>query len=183
MLSLAQLSPSLFFLYFLATIHSSLSAWNIDSGWHLKYLCIYYSECMSIQFWPDLMRRNILLASKEGLNCAGNISSSTPSAGWDVGVQAKLSLRCNNCIGLRWDEIGGVTSFDIWMKISHLSPLHKGLRKQVFYCSNWKQTLCAVIFLAKESIFRVKNLKFSCIGASPFFKTLIFRHISHYLPD
>ena len=38
-------------------------------------------------------------------------------------------------------------------------------------------------FSAKESIFRVKNLKFSFMGASPFSKTLIIRQISHYLPD
>ena len=38
-------------------------------------------------------------------------------------------------------------------------------------------------FSPKVSIFRVKNLKFSFMGASPFFKTLIIRQISHYLPD
>ena len=36
---------------------------------------------------------------------------------------------------------------DIWMKFSHLSPLHKGLRKQVFYCLNWKTNiLCGRFF-------------------------------------
>ena len=47
---------------------------------------------MSLQFWPGLKRqnRNVILASKEGLNCAWIISSSTASTGWDVGLQVEL---------------------------------------------------------------------------------------------
>ena len=65
---------------------------------------------MIIQYLPGFYRqnRNVLLASEEGLNCAGIITSSTSSAGWDVSVQFELvglSLKCNICTGLRWDDI------------------------------------------------------------------------------
>ena len=58
----------------------------------------------------------------------------------------------------------------------------RGSENKSFTARTEKQTSCAVNFLAKEFIFRVRNLKFSCNRDSLFFKILIIWQISHYLP-
>ena len=47
--------------------------------------------------------RNVLLVPKEGLNCAGNISSSTASAGWDAGGISCFEAQVQQ---LYWAEMG-----------------------------------------------------------------------------
>ena len=147
-------------------------------------LCIYYSDCMSIQFWPAFKRRNrnVPLVSKEGLNCAGIISSSTV----DVHVQVELiglSLKFNSCTRLRWEEKHHLT-----FKWSFFTfPL--SMRG-----SKWKTDIMSVIFIGqwiqfqgqKSKIFKQWSLSFFQDPDYPANKSLfagLILQISCYLPE
>ena len=56
------------------------------------------------------------------------------------------------------------------MKCSHNCPLHKGLRKQVFYCSNLKQTSCEVIFFGQRNHFQGQKSKIFMQRSLAFFQ-------------